>query len=123
MREKVLVVDDSATTRSSLRRFLESSYEVTLAENGQECLYILEQNEDYDLLILDVNMPVMGGIEAVHNIAKSDKIKEIKTIMLTTETSQEKKEQLYQYKFVKCWIIKPITEDLILAAARQILES
>ena len=122
MKKKVLIVDDSLTIRSSLQRYLQLNYEVTLAENGQECIHILEKNQDYDLLILDVNMPIMDGMEAVHNIAKNENIKEIKTIMLTTEANQEKKEELYQYKFVKCWIIKPITEDLILAAAKQILD-
>ena len=123
MKKKILIVDDSMTLRSTLQRYFEEDYEVTLAENGQECIYILEQKQDYDLLILDVNMPVMGGIETVHNIANNEKVKEIKTIMLTTETNQEKRDELYQFKFVKCWIIKPITEDLILAAAKQILES
>ena len=122
MKKKVLIVDDSLTIRSSLQRYFQVNYEVTLAENGQECIHILEKNQDYDLLILDVNMPIMDGMEAVHNIAKNENIKEIKTIMLTTEANQEKKEELYQYKFVKCWIIKPITEDLILAAAKQILD-
>ena len=122
MKKKVLIVDDSLTIRSSLQRYFQVSYEVTLAENGQECIHILEKSQDYDLLILDVNMPIMDGMEAVHNIAKNENIKEIKTIMLTTEANQEKKQELYQYKFVKCWIIKPITEDLILAAAKQILD-
>ena len=122
MKRKVLIVDDSMTIRSSLQRYFGESYEVTLAENGQECLDLLEKSQDYDLLVLDVNMPVMDGIEAVHQIAKNENIKEVKTIMLTTETNQEKRDELYQYKFVKCWIIKPITEDLILVAAKQILD-
>tara|TARA_Y100001958_G_C20996894_1_gene382241 strand:- start:62 stop:430 length:369 start_codon:yes stop_codon:yes gene_type:complete len=122
MKKKVLIVDDSLTIRSSLQRYFEESYQVNLAENGQECIHLLEKDQSYDLLILDVNMPIMGGIEVVHNIAKNENIKEIKTIMLTTETNQEKKNELYQYKFVKCWIIKPITEDLILAAASKVLE-
>ena len=122
MKKKVLIVDDSLTIRSSLQKFFEVNYQVTLAENGLECIHILEKDQSYDLLILDVNMPIMGGIEVVHSIAKNENIKEIKTIMLTTETNQEKKNELYQHKFVKCWIIKPITEDLILAAAGKVLE-
>ena len=69
MKKKILVVDDSLNLRSSLNRFLGDKYEVILAENGQECLDKLEKREDIDLLIMDVNMPVMDGIQAVHEIS------------------------------------------------------
>ena len=121
MKKKILVVDDSLNLRSSLNRFLGVKYEVILAENGQECLDILEKREDIDLLIMDVNMPVMDGIQAVHEISKSSNIGEVQTIMLTTETSGKKKAELLKYKFVRCWIIKPITQDLIVATVDKIL--
>ena len=114
MKKKILIVDDSLNLRLNLKRFLEEKYELAFAENGQECLDKLEEEKDIDLLILDVNMPVMDGLKTVHEIGKSESIKNIQTVMLTTETSDEKMDELKKHKFVRCWIIKPITEDLIL---------
>ncbi len=59
---KVLVVDDSEDVRTMLVRILGSSYHTVQAENGKEALEKCE-SEDFDVIILDENMPVMGGHE------------------------------------------------------------
>ena len=120
MKKKILVVDDSLNIRLTLKKFLERQYNLEFAENGQECLDYLEKANDIDLLILDVNMPVKDGIQVVHEIGKREDINDLHTVMLTTETSDEKKNDIKKYNFVRCWIIKPITEDLIIATIERI---
>lgn len=65
-KNKVLIIDDSELTRSYLSEMLVFSYDVEIlhAENGQEGLALLA-SEDPDLVIADINMPVMNGIEFI----------------------------------------------------------
>ncbi len=68
---KVLVADDSATSRQYIRRMLATHlYQVMEAENGQQALELIHQNNDIRLLITDYNMPVMNGFDLVKQIRK-----------------------------------------------------
>ena len=120
MKKKILVVDESLNLRLTLKKFLEGQYNLEFAENRQDCLDLLEKTKHIDMLILDVNMPVKDGIQVVHEIGTRDDINDLHTIMLTTETSDEKKNEIRKYNFVRCWVIKPITEDLIVATIEKI---
>src|SRR4029079_17683516 len=62
---RILVVDDEASIRLSLSALLErAGYEVTSAENGEEAVVVLEQ-QTFDLLLVDLKMPGMGGMQVV----------------------------------------------------------
>jgi len=72
MREKILIVDDEERMRRVLQMMLErEGYEVKLAEHGAEALSLLAQ-EPFDLLITDMRMPEMNGLELLKNIKKID---------------------------------------------------
>ena len=64
MTAKVLIVDDSKTDVALIQTFL-ADYEVQVAWNGQEAMDLLRDNPDTDLMILDLNMPVMNGFEEI----------------------------------------------------------
>ena len=67
--ERILVVDDEEAVRNLLQRILEEAgYQVTTAANGQEALYKLSVDEA-KVMLLDVKMPVMSGIEVLHKLA------------------------------------------------------
>ncbi len=69
MRKKLLIVDDDASSSTLLRKLLESDQlEVEVAESGQDALVALGQN-DYSVLITDLRMPGMGGMELIREIA------------------------------------------------------
>ena len=73
--------------------YLESEgYEVVLAENGRKAWEILQQQK-IDMVISDIEMPVMNGIELVREIRASDKFRRMPVIALTSLTSQNQKEQ------------------------------
>jgi CheY-like chemotaxis protein len=76
MAKRVLVVDDEKPTRALIRSILESekteSYEVVEAENGRQCLDRFDEGP-FDLVLLDINMPVMDGYEACREIRQRDR--------------------------------------------------
>jgi len=89
MAGKLLVVDDSSTDRLIVQRIL-SNYDVLTAENGLEALRQIEANPDIDLIILDLNMPVMDGFEVLESIKASDKNNRIRVIILTNYNELDK---------------------------------
>jgi len=87
---KVLAVDDSATMRRIIKNQLKQSgiEDVDEAENGREALTLLGRAQ-YDLLITDWNMPEMCGLDLVKEVRKTDAIKKIPILMITTVSAKE----------------------------------
>lgn len=76
MPKRVLVVDDHKPTRSLIRAILESEktekFEVLEAENGEECLRVFDASGPFQLVLLDVSMPVMDGYQACRALRERD---------------------------------------------------
>ena len=90
---RVLVVDDSPTVRQMLRRTLiRAEYRVTLAENGVEAWGIL-QTEDFDLLVSDVDMPEMNGIELIENLRANARIGSMPAILLSYKGREQDRQR------------------------------
>jgi two-component system chemotaxis response regulator CheY len=88
---KILIVDDFATLRMSLKSVLEQlGYpEMDEAKDGQEAIDKLKE-KDYDLIISDIDMPVMNGFELLDYAKKDDNLKNIPVIFITAEAEREK---------------------------------
>ena len=88
MGKRVLVIDDSSTMRKIVSRALRQAGldfdEILEAADGQEALNLLE-NENVDLILSDINMPNMDGIEFLRQKKEIDGIKNIPVVMITTE--------------------------------------
>lgn len=86
MAKKILVVDDEELIIKSLSRLLEKNgYEVFIAKNGQDAL-IMTEEEDFDLILADIRMPGVNGVETIRSIydnLKAKKSKNIPTIFIT----------------------------------------
>lgn len=90
MTKTVLTVDDSKTMLQMLQFALkQGGYQVIQGENGQEGLDLLDVN-DVDVIITDINMPVMDGIAFIKELRKKPKNKATPVLILTTESSQAK---------------------------------
>ncbi len=108
---KVLAVDDS----TAILRFYqliasEMGIHVTTAENGQAALDCLRKGEQFDLILTDMNMPVMDGIEMTRKIRKNNKLENIPIMMATTE-SERSQSELAKKAGVNDFIKKPFTPD------------
>ena len=87
---KVLTVDDSATMRRIIKNQLKQSgvEDVDEAANGREALLLLDRKQ-YDLLITDWNMPEMCGLDLVMEVRKSEPLKKLPILMITTVSAKE----------------------------------
>ncbi|PLX84978.1 MAG: response regulator [Desulfuromonas sp.] len=92
MGKKVLIVDDSSTMRKIVTRALRQAgldFEAILeAANGEEALQALE-TQPVDIVLSDINMPTMDGIEFLRQKATRDNIKSIPVVMITTEAGAD----------------------------------
>jgi len=95
----ILIVDDSPTERFYLTDILvKNGFNVTTAENGEEALNFLRNpaNPRPCLILLDLNMPIMGGIEFLQIAKKDESLKGIPVVVLTTSEEQEDKVESFQ---------------------------
>ncbi|MES2217151.1 MAG: hybrid sensor histidine kinase/response regulator [Pseudomonadota bacterium] len=87
----ILVVDDSITTRTLEQNVLENKgYKVTVAVNGKEAWDLL-QNNQFSMLITDVNMPIMDGFELTERVKKSERLSSLPVIIVTALGSDNEK--------------------------------
>jgi two-component system chemotaxis response regulator CheY len=120
MAKKILIVDDSSSVRTVARMALrEKGYEVLEAANGQEALAKLDA-ERCNLVISDVNMPVMDGIALLKEIKRHPNYKFTPVIMLTTEAGEDKKQQ-GRAAGAKAWITKPFQPQSLIDAVSKLL--
>ena len=113
-RLKVLVADDNRVNRTVIAKILErGGHEATLVENGEMALDALENNR-FDIALMDINMPVMSGIEAV-NLYHFSMLGDDRTpiIALTADATPETKKRCEEAGF-DAHLTKPIKADMLL---------
>lgn len=119
----VLVVDDSETVRAVLAKTFQLAgipvNEFHQAANGKEGLGILTSHW-IDLVLSDINMPIMSGIEMVEAMQQDDLLKTIPVIIITTEGSKTRIEQL-KAKGVVAYIRKPFTPEMVRNVVDEVL--
>ena len=120
MAKKIVVVDDSRTARQQVMNALAGSgYDLVEAVDGQDGVEKLASNADASMVICDVNMPKMSGLEMLVEVKQNEKVAHIPFLMLTTEAQPELVLQAKQAG-AKGWIIKPFKPEMLLAAVRKI---
>lgn len=111
----ILLVDDSASLRQVLGDLLlDAGYRVITAVNGQEAL-AKSKGEAISLVLTDINMPVMCGIEFVQAFTAQAEFADVPVIMLTTEADRALKTAAKEAG-AKGWIIKPYHNQQLLSA-------
>jgi len=121
MAKKILVVDDSVTMVMSLKTTLAmSGYEVTTANNGRMALDLLESGVKPDLVVTDINMPVMGGMELIGKVRALPGFRFIPILTLTTESDSSKREE-GKRQGATGWVVKPVAGADLLKVIKQVL--
>lgn len=120
MSKKILTVDDSPSVRKMVEFSLKSKgYAMGSAGDGIEALELLEQ-EPFDAVVLDVNMPRMNGLEFLEKIKTHDDFAAIPVIMLTTEGQDEDRDKAMALG-ATAYIIKPFKPTQLLALLDDLL--
>ncbi|MEZ4225381.1 MAG: response regulator [Polyangiaceae bacterium] len=121
MSNVVLVVDDSRSIRMLVSKVLkQAGFEVVEAENGKDALAKLAQASNVQLVITDLNMPVMDGLELIQAIRQKAEHKFTPVVFLTTETEEKKKEQA-KSAGATGWIIKPFHPEKVMTVIRRVV--
>ncbi len=121
--KKIIIIDDSRTIRQQVSAALApSGFEILEAEDGIDALYKITRNPDLALVICDVNMPRMGGLELLEKVAGTGERKSIPIIMLTTEGRADLIEKAKKAG-AKGWIVKPFNPKLLLAAVTKVVNT
>lgn len=116
----ILAVDDSASMRQMVAFTLKGAgFNVIEATDGQQALEKAKQST-VDLVLSDVNMPVMDGIELVKNLRTLPEYKFTPILMLTTESAGDKKMQ-GKNAGATGWLVKPFNPEQLLATIRKVL--
>jgi len=119
----ILIVDDSVTVRAVIGKTLKIAgldiAEAFEAENGREALDIISENW-VDLILADINMPIMGGVEMIERMQADDLLSTIPVIIVSTEGSKTRIEELKD-KGVKAYLRKPFTPEGILDLVNDIV--
>jgi two-component system chemotaxis response regulator CheY len=121
--KKILVVDDSQTVRQQVRVALEGcGFEILEAGDGAEGILKIGADPEIALVILDVNMPRMNGLEMLEKVKEGGQNATLQVVMLTSEGQQSLIERAKKAG-AKGWIVKPFKAELLAAAARKLLAS
>lgn len=120
MPKTILVVDDAKTIRDLAKFTLgKAGYSLLEAEDGA-IAWAIVQKEKIDLIVTDLNMPNMNGLEFSEKVKTSDAYKHIPIFMLTTEASQEVAMKGKQIGIL-AWIVKPFVPEKFLAAVNKVI--
>jgi two-component system, chemotaxis family, chemotaxis protein CheY len=124
MAYNVLIVDDSQITRKVIRKTVAISGfdlgECWEAENGREALNVINTHW-VDLILTDLNMPVMNGLEMVSELKKNEEFQNIPVVLITTEGSETRLEEAYALG-VTAYIQKPFQPEDIRDVLVRIME-
>jgi two-component system chemotaxis response regulator CheY len=117
----ILVVDDSTTMRQMVSFTLTSAgHDVIEAADGTEAVQAAGKHK-FDLVITDVNMPGMNGIDLVRTLRGAPEGKFIPMLVLTTESEQSIK-QRGREAGATGWIVKPFSPEVLLATLKKVLD-
>lgn len=119
MKKTILLVDDFENTRWVIESTLKKvECEILKADNGKEALKKMD-GRIIDLVITDINMPEMNGLELIANI-KNSAYKMVPIIVLSTDTQQDKKQKAMDLK-ITMWMQKPYKTDDLLKIVKKCL--
>ena len=121
MKNKILIVDDTETMRLYQQLLLsELGYEVEVAEDGVSGLAMIAENKP-DLVLLDIMMPRMDGIECCRKIKEDDQTRDIKVVMVTTKSEYERVREAFA---AGCddYVTKPIDKTELITKVQELLD-
>ena len=111
---KILIIDDSKINHEILKDIISSNYEILEAYNGQEGLSIIQRNKDeITLILLDIVMPVMGGLDVLSNLKQTATTDEIPVMIISSETDTDQMSRAYDLGAID-FIQRPFNPEIVM---------
>ncbi|WP_260748782.1 response regulator [Geoalkalibacter halelectricus] len=122
MSKKILITEDSPTMRAMICATLEAlgDFDIFEAANGFEALRLLPR-ESFDLVITDINMPDINGLELVSFIKRNDQYKTIPLVIVSTEGSERDREKGLKLG-ANAYLVKPFSPEELQKLVEKFLE-
>ena len=118
---KILIVDDSELNRELLAGMLGDEYEIYQVENGKKAIDILEENrEQFKLVLLDINMPVMDGYEVLSIMKRRKWLDKLPVIVISAEISGESVKKAYELG-ASDYFVRPFNVAIVLRRVRNMI--
>ena len=116
----ILIADDSESIRQLVEFTLkQAGYNVLKSEDGQEAIQHLN-GQSIDLVITDLNMPRVDGINLIREIRKNQMYMTVPVLLLTTESQTAKKDEAKEAGATG-WIVKPFVQEKLLAVVQKVI--
>ncbi len=120
MPKTIMTVDDSTSVRQMVGFTLkEAGYDVIEACDGKDALSKID-GANINMVVTDLNMPNMDGIELIRNLRSNPKLKFVPIIMLTTESQSEKKME-GKTAGATGWIVKPFKPEQLISVVKKVI--
>jgi two-component system, chemotaxis family, chemotaxis protein CheY len=121
MAKTIMIVDDSATMLMSVKANLEmNGFKVETASDGEAALSKLKTGFKPDLIITDINMPRMGGLELIKNVKALPGFRFVPILTLTTESQAAKRDEGKKLGATG-WLVKPVSGADLIKVIKQVV--
>jgi CheY-like chemotaxis protein len=125
---KILIADNDKNTVEVLKASLRSKvdYDIDVAYGGEEALEMMKKNGHYDLLVLDIMMPQISGLDVCNSMVKDEKLKNIPVLLISalpiaSVSFQESLEKFKELKLIKDVMEKPFEVDNLVNKVKAIV--
>ncbi len=122
---RILIVDDSAMMRALIKRVIRLTdvpvEGILEASNGAEGLAVLREH-DIQLLLTDINMPVMNGAQLLREIAGDDRWRDMSRVIISTDGSTVRREEAAELD-VRCYLEKPFSPEVLRDVLNEIADA
>ena len=121
--KSVLIAEDSSVIQNLARKILEfQHYEITAVKNGEQVLHLLEK-ENFDIILLDINMPVLDGMETARRIrALADEAKSKTPIVAITGNAKNYTDEDFKEAGFDDALMKPLNFDRLVEVVAQLTQ-
>jgi two-component system, chemotaxis family, chemotaxis protein CheY len=122
---RILIVDDSAMMRAMIKRVIKLAdvavEDILEATNGAEALELLKQH-DVQLLLTDINMPVMNGADMLREISLNERWRNLNRVIISTDGSTVRREEAEELD-VRCYLEKPFSPEVLRDVLNELADS
>lgn len=120
-KQRILIVDDEEVNRAVLNEMFKDEYDILEAENGQDAISKLEDNQDIALILLDVVMPVLNGFGVLDYMQEHDLLEQIPVILITSESVKDSEGEAYSYGVADV-MHKPFYPHIVKRRSKNLIE-